>query len=138
VASGSSTNIWDDGDSSASIIGPVIRVGSNPPSSSRREMRLHVTSQNGVNSRLITFLPSERSENIGVQADRNRFLRRWHDNLCAFPEISIGRLHLRIATESLSDLTIGHGPKLLPIATLLGGCYSSMLLFHVALPSRPR
>src|SRR5437870_803610 len=99
-------------------------------------MRLHVASQHGVDSSLITLLPSKPFEEIGVEANRDRLLRFRHYHLRGFPEIAVGRTRLKIGLDRPPDLAVRQGADALPIATLLGGCYSSTLLFHVALPSR--
>jgi len=52
-----------------------------------RQMRLHVATQYGVDSRLITLLPSKPFEKISVQADRDCLLGFPHDHSRVFPEI---------------------------------------------------
>ena len=71
-----------------------------------RKMRLHVASQYGIDSRLITFLLTKPFEKIGIQADRYGFLRPRHDHARAFPETSIGRLDLRIGVDGPPDLAV--------------------------------
>lgn len=81
-----------------------------------------LASQHGIDSRLITFLPSKPFEKIGIQADGDRLLPFRHDHSRVFPEILVGRPRIRIGFGR-------PGTLLLHVAPSLGrfGCASAIL-----------
>src|SRR5207247_8036485 len=77
-------------------------------------LRFHIATQNGIDAGLITLLLPKPFEKIGIQADRDGFLRFWHHHARAFPEIPIGRLDLGIGLNGPPDLSIRQSPNPFP------------------------
>jgi hypothetical protein len=102
-----------------------------------RQVCVHVGSEHGIDSGLVTLLFSKPFEEVCIEADRYSSLCCWDDDARLFPEFRIGWAGLRVAFDGAPDLTITQGTKTLPIATLLNQRLSSTLLFHAALPSTP-
>lgn len=102
-----------------------------------RQVCVHVGSEHGIDSGLVTLLFSKPFEEVCIEADRYSSLCRWYDDARLFPEFRIGWACLRLAFDGAPDLTIAQGTKTLPVATLFNQRLSSTLLFHAVLPSKP-
>src|SRR5438874_12827159 len=70
------------------------------------KMLLHIASQYGVDSRLISLLLSKPFKKIGIQPDRDGFLRRRHDDSRTFPKLRIGRSCVGVFFDCSPDLAV--------------------------------
>ena len=95
------------------------------------KIRLHVGSQDGIDSRLITLLLAEPFEKVGVQSDCDGLLYLGQYDAGVLPEIRVGRAHVGICLDRAADLTITQRTNPLPIALSFTGRFSSTLPFHI-------
>jgi hypothetical protein len=78
-------------------------------------MRLHVRAQNGVNPGLVAALLPEPAEQVSIQPHGHNFLRCWHYDFGALPEIFIRGLGVGVGCNPLSDAGRAHAAQFAPV-----------------------
>src|ERR1017187_10274497 len=75
-------------------------------------VRLHVRAQNGVDARLITALPAEPCQQVGIKPHGHDWLAGWQYDLGILPECFIRKTRFRIGLDAFSYRTVGHSARL--------------------------